>query len=341
MKSNNSNSKNLNLFSLMSPAYISGLCQTDGSFFCSIILSSKHRFGIQFRPKFTITADLDSKYVLDNIKDFLGCGKVSINIKNHTAEFEVEKLKDLNSKIIPHFNNYPVFCAKLHAFNLFEQIVSALINKDKRTLDGRLKMLQMALSMNSTTNRKEDRINLLFSLLGVTDSKNKELIPNTIKEITTPLSCNHISGIIDGDGSFFISFQSDGNIKTGFNITNDKDSKPLLESLQIKLKGIGSINEGTKNELIYSVTGLNQIIDVLIPFVDKNPLFSERALHFSKFKAVSLILKKEKPLTLESKLKIIDLCYNMNKKGKRRMLNKTQYIEKIKKIHNDKIVFYD
>ena len=60
----------------LTPGYISGLTQTDGSFFCSIILSSKHRFGIQFRPKFTITADLDSKYVLDNIKLYFNCGIV-------------------------------------------------------------------------------------------------------------------------------------------------------------------------------------------------------------------------------------------------------------------------
>jgi len=64
----------------MSPGYISGLTQTDGSFFCSMILSPKH--GIQFRPKFTITADLNSKYVLNSIQSFLNCGKVNINKQN-------------------------------------------------------------------------------------------------------------------------------------------------------------------------------------------------------------------------------------------------------------------
>src|SRR5881394_734762 len=107
---------------IMSPGYISGLTQTDGSFFCSIILSSKHRFGIQFRPKFTITADVDSKYVLDTIQLYFSCGNVSINNKNHTAEYQVEKLEDLKNKIISHFQKYSVFCAKLHAFNLFYQI---------------------------------------------------------------------------------------------------------------------------------------------------------------------------------------------------------------------------
>jgi len=45
----------------------------------------------------------------------------------------------------------------------------------------------------------------------------------------------------------FIWFQKNGKIKTGFNITNDLDSKPLLESIQKQFKSIGSIHEGTKN----------------------------------------------------------------------------------------------
>lgn len=312
---------------IMSPGYISGLTQTDGSFFCSVIISPKHRFGLQFKPKFTITADLDSKYVLDNIKLFFNCGNVTVNNKNHTAEFEVVRILELNNIIIPHFLEYPVFCAKLHAFNLFIKIVNALYTKDKRTIEGRIELLKLALSMNATTNRTEERKDYLFSLLGVVDDKNKVLIPNDITEMTSPLSNEHISGIIDGDGSFFISFLNNGSIKTGFNITNDKASKPLLESIQKEFKGIGSIHEGSKNELVYTVNGLNQIIDVLIPFMDENPIFSERALHYEKFKTVSLMLKNEKPLTLESKLRIVELTYDMNKKGKHRNLSKTQYIE--------------
>ena len=66
-------------------------------------MSSKHLFGLQFRPKFTITADLDSKYVLDTIQIYFNCGKVSTNLNKHTAEFLVERLEDLKTIIIPHF----------------------------------------------------------------------------------------------------------------------------------------------------------------------------------------------------------------------------------------------
>ena len=76
-----------------------------------------------------------------------------------------------------------------------------------------------------------------------------------------------------------------------------------------------------------TVNGLNQIIDVLIPFMDKNPLLSERASHYSKFREVSLVLKLNNPLSLDKKLEIVEKNYDMNKKGKRRKLNKTEYIK--------------
>jgi hypothetical protein len=188
--------------------------------------------------------------------------------------------------------------------------------------------------MNNTTNRKKDKIDLLFSLLEVFDSKDKELLLNNITNINTYLSNENISGIIDGDGSFFISFQTDGNIKTGFNITSDKSSNPLLENIRKRFKNIGSIHEGSKNDLVCTVNGLNQINEILIPFIDSNPLFSERSLHYMKFRTVSLILTNQKPLSFDSKLNIVELAYNMNKKGKHRTLDNTQYIELLKQIHN-------
>jgi hypothetical protein len=98
----------------------------------------------------------------------------------------------------------------------------------------------------------------------------------------------------------------------------------LLEEIQKRFNGVGSIREGSKNELVYSVTGLNQIIEEIIPFIDRNPLYSERQNHYEKFRKVSLILKKEIPLSKKSQLD------NMNKEGKHRRLSKTEYLAMVK-----------
>ena len=65
--------------------------------------------------------------------------------------------------------------------------------------------------------------------------------------------------------------------------------------------------------------------------LDKNPLFSERAQHYNIFREVTLILFEHiqinLPLSLETKLNIVEKAYNMNKKGKRRVLSKDSYIK--------------
>ena len=148
----------------LSPDYISGwvnpLKLTD-PFFCAIKIAPKHLFGIQFQPKFTITADFDSKFILESIQSYFNCGSIIINTKKHTAEFGVVRLAELYNIIIPHFNNYPIFCAKYHAFKLFSEIVIALFNKEKRSIQERRELLKLALSMNITTNRKIETIDKL------------------------------------------------------------------------------------------------------------------------------------------------------------------------------------
>ena len=94
---------------------------------------------------------------------------------------------------------------------MFSLIVSALSSKDNRTLEGRIELLKLALSMNITTNRSKDRVDLLFSLLGVSDTKDIEFIENTITELTSPITDDNLAGIIDGDGSFYVSFNKNGS----------------------------------------------------------------------------------------------------------------------------------
>jgi hypothetical protein len=115
----------------LTPGYITGLTQTDGSFSCATTITKFKT--LTLRPIFVITADLTSKFVLDKICKYFGCGSVTIALPNHTANYTVTKTDDLLNTIIPHFDLFPLFCAKLHAFELFKLIVNEKIkNKNNK-----------------------------------------------------------------------------------------------------------------------------------------------------------------------------------------------------------------
>lgn len=83
------------------------------------------------------------------------------------------------------------------------------------------------------------------------------------------------------------------------------------------------------------VTGINSIVEILIPFIDTNPLLSERANHYKIFRKVSLTLydhsKANKQLSLETKMEIVEMAFDMNKQGKRRTLTKEAYLLLLRK----------
>jgi hypothetical protein len=114
----------------------------------------------------------------------------------------------------------------------------------------------------------------------------------------------------------------------------DTASIPLLNKIKEQFNNIGAVLRKKPTYYIYMVHGLTQLTNVVIPFMDLNPIFSERADHYDIFRKVCFMLKNEKPLTLETKLEIVELAYNANKSGKRRRITKEEYIKLLKEIHS-------
>lgn len=240
------NQSNFKPFTL-TPGYISGLTQADGSFSCTISLLKNGL--ISFIPVFDITADLDSKHVLYAIQAYFGCGIVKINPAiNHSASFQVTKKMDLINIIIPHFLKHPVFCSKLHAFNLFHAIVVELLAREKGSgNEGKLEIVRKVLSMNEFTSRKPERIAKILAALGLINDESLDLIKNKNTSIETIITFDFIAGMIDGDGSFFVSFEKSGRIRTGFGLTCDTASLPLLNAIREMFKNVGSIQKKNAN----------------------------------------------------------------------------------------------
>ena len=118
--------KNLN------PSWVTGFTDAEGCF--SVILSKRSNLKWRIMVSFEINLHIKDIDVLHLIKTYFGVGLITYRASRSTCVYRVTKIEDLINVIIPHFLNFPVYCDKLHAFNLLYKIVNALFNKEKRTI---------------------------------------------------------------------------------------------------------------------------------------------------------------------------------------------------------------
>jgi hypothetical protein len=64
-------------------------------------------------------------------------------VKNNKAYLTINKIQDLNSFIIPHFESYPLQSDKQIDFNLWAKIVRMIISKEHLKRDGFLDILSL------------------------------------------------------------------------------------------------------------------------------------------------------------------------------------------------------
>ena len=105
-----------------------------------------------------------------------------------------------------------------------------------------------------------------------------------------------LSGFTQSDGSFVISFMS---TKIGipirpvpiFNITQSKIEFDLFIEIKKKL-GIGKVYNNRQN-VIFVVKSIDEIIEVLLPLFDRYPLKGNKLVGYNIFKTVALMIKEK------------------------------------------------
>ncbi|MBI5765883.1 LAGLIDADG family homing endonuclease [Candidatus Falkowbacteria bacterium] len=150
----------------LSPWYITGFVEGEGTFHVAIYKDPKMKFGLKLIPEFHINQSVLRQETLLEIKKYFGCGYIKNNhrrnIKDDTLVYVVRNRKDLISKIIPFFEKYPLLSNKKYSFSLFKQIVNLLDGGKHSTLAGGRKILDLAYQMNGQGKyRKIDKKKLL------------------------------------------------------------------------------------------------------------------------------------------------------------------------------------
>ena len=118
-------------------SYISGFTDGEGCFCVSFNYRTKLNLGIEVRPSFSISQNQKNKQFLLTINKFFQCGGIRYSSKDKSFKYEVRNLQDLNSKIIPHFEKFPLLGIKKKDFELFKKIclmMKANLHKNKEVM---------------------------------------------------------------------------------------------------------------------------------------------------------------------------------------------------------------
>ena len=136
----------------------------------------------------------------------------------------------------------------------------------------------------------------------------------------------YISGYVDGEGCFSISFSRRDKFLVGwetkpsFSVSQNEDRAQTLFLLQQTLKCGFMRRDFSDKTLKYEVRSLNDLINKIIPHFEKYPLVSNKQKDFELFKQVCFLMQKELHKEKKGLQRIINLAFQMNPSGKRKYM---------------------
>ncbi len=135
---------------------------------------------------------------------------------------------------------------------------------------------------------------------------------------------SYISGFVDGEGCFSVSFNYRAKLKTkievrpSFAIGQNKRNLEILKKIQ-NYFGCGSIRFSNQDYCYkYEVRNISEITRKIIPHFRKYPLQSSKKEDFEIFVTICENISMSKHLNINHLKKIIQLAYKMNGAGKRK-----------------------
>ena len=133
--------------------WIVGFVDGEGCFSVGIFRNRILKNGWQVFPECVVTQGEKSLYVLKELQNFFGCGKIFINKRydNHREplyRYCVRSTKDIRKKIIPFFQKYPLRTAKKKDFIQFIAIINMMEQNKHLTHVGMKKIAKIVEQMN-------------------------------------------------------------------------------------------------------------------------------------------------------------------------------------------------
>jgi hypothetical protein len=143
--------------------YISGYVDGEGCFCVSFQPSRRHRFGWEVRPSFSVSQNAERSELLTMLKNMWDCGSIRPDRSDRTLKFEVRKLEDLMTRVLPHFRTYPLISSKQADVVRFDQVCCWMSAGRHLERSGFVRIVRLAMEMNPSGKRKYSESDILKS----------------------------------------------------------------------------------------------------------------------------------------------------------------------------------
>lgn len=135
-------------------AYLSGYVDGEGSFHVSLYRRARLRVGWEVRPSFSVCQKRAKSEVLTLMRGYFGCGSIRNCITDDVDHFEVRKIDDLLSSIIPHFEHFPLLSSRQFNLRPFKAICLLVKEGKHLEVEGLREILSLVTQMDVSSRRK-------------------------------------------------------------------------------------------------------------------------------------------------------------------------------------------
>ena len=134
----------------------------------------------------------------------------------------------------------------------------------------------------------------------------------------------YISGYIDGEGSFCISFSPSNRhrfgweIRPSFSVSQNFDRAEVLQLLKQRWRK-GTIRPDRSDKTLkFEIRAIEDLVGSVIPHFRKFPILSSKRKDFECFEQICQRIVRKEHLEPEGFKSIVDLAFQMNPSGKRK-----------------------
>ena len=271
------------------------------------------KIGIPIRPIpiFNITQSKIEFDLFIEINKKLGIGKVYNNRQN--VIFVVKSIDEIVEVLLPLFDKYPLRGSKLIGYNIFKTVTLMIKEKKHLTLEGLIQILNLSYFMNKETSLRTDEskeilVNKLIEKYGELPTVLDIVPANNITNKKEPLTLEFVRGLIDGDGSFNVSFVTTRRrINVNFTVVCELSSISVLNDL-VDFFSCGTVYKLQSNAARYQVQNVEDMLYKIYPKLKDIKFDTIKQNHFEKTIKVAELIKNNGYKTNEGLKTIVDLA---------------------------------